>query len=286
MRVHDHRLLRDDGTPVSYRASPNHGGVLTPRFLILHYTAGRSAESSIAWLCNPAARASAHLVIGRDGSVTQLVPFDVAAWHAGASTWYDGATRITGLNQHAIGIELDNPGRLQRQGDHWRSLTLGIEYGPSEGIAAVHKHETKSSGWAVYPAVQLSAALDVAAALHDAYRLKDIMGHDDVAPGRKLDPGPAFPLQSFRGRVFGRAEDGDIDRWTTTTAVNIRVGPGTQHPTVIPVPLPTGTDVEVHRREGVWCEVDVLESVSGVNDVQGWVHGRYLRLVEPSRSAV
>ena len=70
----------------------------------MHYTAGASAESSIDWLTNPDARASAHVLIARDGGITQLVPFDRRAWHAGRSRWKDR----TGLNGWSFGIELDN----------------------------------------------------------------------------------------------------------------------------------------------------------------------------------
>jgi N-acetylmuramoyl-L-alanine amidase len=280
MKISQHRLHDDGGTPVSFRESPNHRGVLAPDYLLIHYTAGRSAEASISWLCNPRAKASAHLVIGRDGSVVQLVPFNVVAWHAGASAWRDGDERIVGLNRRAIGIELDNPGRLVRRGERWRSLFLGTEYADAEVIEATHKNESRAAGWAVYPREQLDALLEVCAALVDAYPLRDVLGHDDVAPGRKSDPGPAFPLESLRARLFGRADDGEPARCVTTTDLNIRLGPGKQHPCVIERPLPLGARLEVLAIEGSWRRVDVLDVVDGARDVQGWVHGRYLRVVD------
>ena len=87
MKIQNHRLIADDGKPVSYVETPNKSGVMTPEFLIMHYTAGSSAEGSVAWMCNPAAKAAAHLVIGRDGSLTQLAAFNRVAWHAGKSVW-------------------------------------------------------------------------------------------------------------------------------------------------------------------------------------------------------
>ena len=54
MRINNHRLIADDGTPVRYVETPNKGGVMTPEYLVMHYTAGSSAESAAAWLCNPA----------------------------------------------------------------------------------------------------------------------------------------------------------------------------------------------------------------------------------------
>lgn len=83
MKIRTHRLLRDDGSAAAWAASPHTGSIITPRFLVIHYTAGSSAAGTIAWFRDPASRVSAHLVIARDGSVTQMVPFNRAAWHAG-----------------------------------------------------------------------------------------------------------------------------------------------------------------------------------------------------------
>ena len=69
MRISNHRLLDDSDNPVPYTESRNRGGILSPRFLVIHYTAGASAASSIAHLTKKGAGASAHLVIGRDGKI-------------------------------------------------------------------------------------------------------------------------------------------------------------------------------------------------------------------------
>ena len=73
MKIQNHRLIADDGTPVRYVETPNKSGLMTPEYLVMHYTAGSSAEGSVSWMCNPAAKAAAHLVIGRDGSLTQAL---------------------------------------------------------------------------------------------------------------------------------------------------------------------------------------------------------------------
>ena len=278
MRIENHRLVGTQGRAIPFRKSPNHGGKLTPSFLVMHYTAGRSADSSAGWLCDPRAKASAHLVIGKEGKVIQLVPFNVVAWHAGASSWNDGSKELVGMNKYSIGIELDNPGKLVRKGERWRSLLLGRDYDDKDVLEATHKHETTLAGWCVYPHAQLNAALEVATLLFEQYGLRDVLGHDDIAPRRKSDPGPAFPMDSFRARLVGRAgeEAAAPPRFVTTTSLNIRLGPGTHHPTVIASALPEGTGVEVLDSEGSWRQVDVLDAVAGIQDVQGWVHGRYL----------
>lgn len=274
MKIVDHKLCKVDGTPYPFVASPNHGGELRPEYLVIHYTASSEARHAINWLANPEARASAHLVIGRDGTITQLVPFDRVAWHAGRSRW-EGRT---GLNRYALGIELDNAGRLVRHGDRWRAW-FGRDYGAEEVLEAVHKNETESAGWHVFTAEQLEAALGVSLALMRHYELKDVVGHDDIAPGRKTDPGPAFPMPSFRARLLGRLDETPVP-YETTHTVNIRTGPGTRYATVPGGPLPPRTKVEVLAQKGIWHQVDVLSEVNGTMDLQGWVHGRYLARTE------
>lgn len=205
MKIRNHRLLTDACNPVATAASPNRGGALAADLLVMHYTAGADAASAIATLTDPASRASAHLVIGRDGAITQLVPFNRVAWHAGRSRWPgpDGTMR-TGLNRSSIGIELDNAGRLTRQRGRWRTW-FGATVEPADVIEASHRNGGAPTGWPVYPAAQISAAVAAARAICIRYGIQEIVGHDDIAPGRKSDPGPAFPMDSFRAAVLGRA---------------------------------------------------------------------------------
>ncbi|MEE8523558.1 MAG: N-acetylmuramoyl-L-alanine amidase [Thermoanaerobaculia bacterium] len=271
MKVLRHRLVEDDGTAFPFERSPNSGGDVEHDLLVVHYTAGSSAESSVDWFKNPLAKASAHLVIGRDGSIVQMVPFDRVAWHAGISEWQGRS----GVNGFSLGIELDDAGKLMPHGDRWLAW-FGKEYGPEEVLVATHKNETEPFGWHLYTEAQLEAAVTVASVLVDRYDLRDVVGHDDVSPIRKVDPGPAFPMASFRARVLGR-EDDEPEILETSTTLNIRSGPGTLHETLREGPLPPGTRVEVLAMEGLWRLVDVLDVVGGAMDVQGWVHGRFLR---------
>lgn len=272
MNIKNHRLEGSDGHPVAFRDTPNKGGRLSGHeYLVMHFTAGSSAASSISWLCDGRAKASAHLVVARSGEVTQLVPFDRVAWHAGHSEWAD---RI-GLNAWSIGIELDNAGSLRRQGSEWFTA-WGRKIPDAEVIVARHKNGGAETGWHAYTEAQLQSALEVALALRATYPFKDVIGHDDIAPGRKTDPGPAFPMEGFRGRVMGRNEDETTQTHHATASLNIRGGPGTEHPVLPGSPLPPGTRVVVLHNQGIWQFVDVLDTVNTEMDLQGWVHGRYL----------
>lgn len=274
MKILNHRLVGDDGSPFPYAASPNRGGEMTPEYLVMHYTAGSSAEGAVSWLCNPAARASAHLVIGRDGGITQLVPFNRVAWHAGQSQW---AGR-SGLNGFSIGIELDNAGHLERAGGRWLSAASKRVYADDDVLVANHKHDRPGvppSGWHEYTEAQMDAAGQVGLALMAKYALQDVLGHEDIAPGRKSDPGPAFPLASFRARLMGRADAG-AEVYLTSAELNVRAGPGTEHAILPGSPLPVGTRVAVLERDGLWWRVDVEDGAAGVMDMVGWCHSRYL----------
>lgn len=125
--------------------------------VVIHYTAMTSAAAACNTLCNPDTEVSAHYLIAQDGAVHRLVPEDMRAWHAGAGRW--GA--VTDVNSRSIGIELANPGNCPfaaAQMDALCDLLAGIIY-----------------RWAIRPA--------------------RIIGHSDMAPGRKIDPGARFDWQ-------------------------------------------------------------------------------------------
>lgn len=193
-----HRLHRD-GHPVAFRQSPHGGAPLRPHFLLIHYTAGLSAGSAIAWFLDPRSKASAHLVVARDGAVTQLMGFDRVCWHAGTSQWRG----LVGLNSRSIGIEIVNAGRLVRAGGGWKSWA-GEAIPNDQVLVARHPAEREAAGWHAYSAAQVGAVTAIGAALHRAYGLRDVLGHEDVSPGRKIDPGPAFPKATVAARILGR----------------------------------------------------------------------------------
>lgn len=272
MRIRNHRLHDEQDQPVPFEATPNQGGAVEPRFLIIHYTAGASLQSSVNWLKSPAARASAHVVVGRDGRIVQMVPFNRVAWHAGRSSW----AGLDGLNQYSLGIELDNWGPLTERGPgEWFSW-MGTRIPADEAVMARHRHGGPERGWHTFPPVQIEAAIRVGVALREKYGFEDVLGHEDISPGRKTDPGPAFPLAAVAARILGRSDAGE-ERHESTVHLNVRSGPGVEFPTVPGSPIPPGTPVAVLGESGLWREVEVLESVGGIHDIQGWVHGRYLR---------
>lgn len=270
MKILNHLLYANDGKQVSYRATPNKGSKYTPTYLVMHYTAATKAAGSIAWFLKPEAKASAHLVIDKDGTITQFAPFNVVTWHAGASQW----NGLKGLNSYSIGIELVNGGKLIKQGGKWVCPVDKESVPDNDVIIAKHKNETVENAWHEYSEKQLAVAIEVAALLVKTYTLKDVIGHDDISPYRKSDPGPAFPKGSFKSKAMGR-KDETLDLYKTSTEVNIRKGAGTQFETVTKM-LPANTKVTILKREGTWSFVEVLDTVHGLNDIEGWISAKYL----------
>jgi N-acetylmuramoyl-L-alanine amidase len=200
-------------TPVPFTQTPNvsQRGFRDLRFLVLHYTAGPSLEGAVRTLTSPERKASAHLVIGRDGAVHQLATFDQVTWHAGESSWKPAkagiAGRLKGLNHYSIGIEMVNWGPLKQTafGQFFSWSGARIE---NEDVVEVEPKAPDSFRrrfWHRYPEEQISAAIEISLLLCQHYRLEDILGHSDVAPARKTDPGPAFPMQHLRAILSGRA---------------------------------------------------------------------------------
>jgi N-acetylmuramoyl-L-alanine amidase len=120
----------------------------------------------------------------------------------------------------------------------------------------------------------MDMALETTALLVKHYGLVDVLGHEDISPIRKSDPGPAFPMSSFRSRAMGRANESQ-DEYETGTVLNIRSGPGTNYGPLTD-PLPKGTKVVVLKTEGTWSFVEVNAVVHGVMDLEGWVSTKYL----------
>lgn len=140
-------------------SSPNCNERALPiSMVVLHYTGMKSAEEALERMCDAEAAVSAHYMIDEDGTVTQLVEEDKRAWHAGKSYWRG----VTDVNSASIGIELVNPG-----------------------------HEW---GYREFTDAQMEALLPLLANIverHDIPRA-NVVGHSDIAPARKMDPGELF----------------------------------------------------------------------------------------------
>ena len=259
-------------------------GVFTsgcPDTLVIHFTAGSTMDSAVNTLKDPDVKASAHLVIDRDGSVKQLVNFDRIAWHAGESRW----NGRTSLNHYSIGIELVNAGSLTRSGSQYLSW-FGKRYNEDDVIEAVHRNQQKPTFWHAYTQEQIEACFEVCRTLKKNYPIDVILGHEEIAPRRKTDPGPAFPLDRLREQILeGRSDTSNqqsaspavtaaapsSDNHTTATVtasqLNFRQQPH-QGALLAGDPLPLGERVEVLDRSGDWYKVRVHQD--------GWVHGDYI----------
>ena len=200
MKIEGHHLA---GDRIAHQWSPNHSGVYAagvPDTIILHYTACASAASAVRILTDTKRKVSAHLVVDRDGSITQLLPFDTIGWHAGRSRWGDR----TEFNACSVGVEIDNAGRLhERDGRLFTWFEREID--SAEAVQGVHRNETETCWWHRFPDPQLAVVEKLCRLLVDTYPVGLILGHEEVAPQRKIDPGPAFPLDEIRQRVLPRS---------------------------------------------------------------------------------
>ncbi|WP_427968513.1 N-acetylmuramoyl-L-alanine amidase [Altererythrobacter sp.] len=144
------------------RLSPNFNERTLPiSMVVLHYTEMKPVETALDRLCDPEAGVSAHYLISEEGIVTRLVPEEMRAWHAGASYWRGHKD----VNSASIGIELDHPG-----------------------------HEL---GYREFSEPQFQALVPLLARIVKDYDIPraNVVGHSDVAPARKIDPGELFPWE-------------------------------------------------------------------------------------------
>ncbi len=277
IKVENHRIVDPENkVKISFEETPNVSGPFKdglPDTVIIHYTAGSSAESSAAWLKNPSAKASAHLVVGKKGQIIQLAPFNIRTWHAGRSAWKGR----TGLNQYSIGIELDNAGLLNKSGEGYLT-SFNKKIDDANVVLARHKLGTEERAWEAYTPKQIEVAEQICMALKEAYNISEILGHDDIAPTRKVDPGPAFPLVALQNSVlFGRDEDFDepdeeiLARGIVTADnLNVRSEPGIES-SLVSNPLPQGTKLSIAKREGDWIYVKT--------EIEGWVSKKWVNEV-------
>ena len=150
------------------------GGYMDPELVVLHYTAGSSLSGAVATLTKPGAPlVSCHLIVGPEGELVQCLPFNLVGYHAGRSEWLGRKS----CNRFSIGIEIVNPGYMRR----------GVKWGHGT-VRAKHRNGGPEREWCLYTDAQYRTLRMVLEAIGPL----PVVGHDDVAPGRKVDPGPAF----------------------------------------------------------------------------------------------
>ena len=139
------------------------------KLIIIHYTGMQSERESIARLCNPKSKVSSHFVINQNGKIYRLVKDLQVAWHAGKSCW----GKYKKINKISIGIELVNKGH--------------------------------QFGYTNFKKKQLLSLIKICKSLVKKYKIKrnNIIGHSDIAPLRKIDPGEKFPWKYLSKNKIG-----------------------------------------------------------------------------------
>ena len=158
-------VIADSLKRSAYHVSTTNFGMRKPNIVIIHYTAQKTCEQTLQTFTKPATQVSAHYVICKDGTLHHMLNDYLRAWHAGAGKWGN----INDINSNSIGIEIDNNGI-----DSFSTAQINTLYG-------------------------------VLAFLKKAYNIPtaNFIGHSDIAPTRKPDPGILFPWKSLSEKGYG-----------------------------------------------------------------------------------
>ena len=164
-------------------------GAAHPDILLVHYTGMASCARAIDWLCRAESRVSCHYAIDLDGEITQMVPEALRAWHAGAGVWAGDRD----INSRSIGIEIHNPGHDLGYPDFSERQMQAMEALGRDIVAR----------WGIRP--------------------ERVIGHSDIAPLRKSDPGERFDWRRLAAAGVGLSVDGP-----PADADDPGIGPGGQ----------------------------------------------------------
>ena len=253
--------------------------LIGPKYIVIHFTTGTRMESTIAHFRNELSGVCTHLLIGRDGRVVQFLPFDKIAFHAGYSWW----ERDSSLNRFSIGIELDNAGFLKESSEGWKRKNTLI---PNEKVKlATHWRESRDRGWEKFTKAQLQVTLDIVRALKERYgSIVEILGHDEVNLRERLDPGPLFPMERFRKKLFGRKKplvaEFEINR-PSDLYTNVEGNLPNVRQRLHDALLPAKSVVRVLKEVGNWSLVNVIQSSeSGVRKTTGWIRSNSMESAE------
>jgi len=155
----------------------------------------------------------AHLLIDRDGLVTQFIPFNKKISLPVEGSW-EGAKDLT---SKSIVIMFENLGRLDKQGEHFTN-TLGTIVETTDVFTGIHQNEESLSYWQKFTHSQIQIAEKIIRCLTSAYQVKYILGYEEVCPGLQTDPGPAFPLEIMRRKIM---KENSVDRSDANQIINI-----------------------------------------------------------------
>jgi N-acetylmuramoyl-L-alanine amidase len=277
--VKNNLLFRDGNQVKHFNTTKTSGKRKFPiSYIVIHYTAGITFESDIRTLSSDQnVQSSCQLVVSKEGEVVQISDFSEILWHAGKSSW----NGIEGLNSYSIGIEVTNPGFVD-----FAYEKDGISYYKYPGSSTVkwndrddkinfvaHKNGGPKKYWVEFSKAQMEALYGIVKALKEAYPIKEVVGHDMIAPLRKCDPGPCLP-DDFYSNVNGtKASQNDYSNeenvLTTTANLNLRFDPSTNSSII--KTLSKGTKVsKIRDVDSTWTQIKTGDSI-------GFVSSKYLQ---------
>lgn len=301
IEIVDH-MIHVNGKRVPFKQTPNGGRALKLKGQVFHHTSsGLSPGGDISWLTQRRAKASAHTVIAHDGSITQLQALNKTTWHAGKSR-YKG---VPNQNSYTIGHEIDNPGHLQKLGNG-KFKGIGGIYEPNQVVEMRSSQHGNARYWLEFSDAQLETCFALAKAIDDHYNLSYVTTHYEISPGRKIDPGPHFPIGQLKSMLNGRADtqraavkrptvmdkirtvvpvakkfktDDDIDGYVDVRSMlNMRQWPSGSSKRV--ARLANNTPFQIVR-SGTFDHdgSDAIWHLIKTERHEGWVHSDYTRLV-------
>lgn len=260
------------------------GGVISPTIIVMHYTAGWTTKGDVATLSTSDRPASAHIVLGRDGELVQIVPFNRKAWHAGPSR-FNGRSNV---NDDSIGIEISNAGWIKQLTNGYFQDQYGQTIAPDGQFVGQKRtthtpphewheeyHQRLAYGtyrWEPFYEPQLVVLDELVPLLIKEYPIRHIVSHEEIdTRGWKTDPGPMFPMRRYTKLLDDRSSVVPEKISVTVDGLNLRNGPSEK--ANILETVNRGTSLVVLGRHDMWAHV-VIPSGR-----EGWVHSYYTELL-------
>lgn len=218
MKIENHLLVLEPGDPYEFRVdlTPDWASraIIVPQLLLTHYAVSESLNGTVAtqkhrkfFATLSADEFDEPTERGPVLRVVQMLPFNRRGSHAGASRWTDKSGRVwDGVSGCSTGLEIANWGPLKMNpGGKLVTVDAEVPWPIEQAVQA--RHKIKACGWkwwAEYSEAETDFVVQLGLLLRKYYPLEDVLGHDDVATpvGRKIDPGPAFPMESCRRDIF------------------------------------------------------------------------------------